>query len=495
MKLIQLLSVFSELNLGETSQVDVRGLAFDSRKVGRDFVFIAVRGSSFDGHSFLSEVVKKEPCALIVESLEQIPKNYSGAVVKVSDSRSALEILSNRFFGDPANDLFCVGVTGTNGKTTICHLIEKVLTDSEWKTGVMGTINHHLGDKIWESEMTTPDPITFYRRLAEFKSLGAKALALEVSSHALMQSRVDSVPFDIGVFTNLTHDHLDYHKTLSHYFSAKERLFSKLLYHSKKPFKFAIINFDDPWGAKIQVAGNAKTWSYGQSPSDFQFRVIDQDLEGSSFEVKTPRGAVTVFTPLIGLHNIYNVTATLAVGVAAGIAISRCVEALSQATGAKGRLERVRNNRGLGIFVDYAHSGDALENVLKALIGLRDSKKLKSKIITVFGCGGDRDKGKRSIMGKIASDLSDLVVVTSDNPRTEDPEAIINEILVGIPKTEINKKVFVSPDRKAAIAKALSLAVKGDIVLVAGKGHEEYQIIGKDKKKFSDVQTVNEVLG
>lgn len=495
MKLIQFFSAFSEINLGEAAQSDVRGLAFDSRKVEKDFVFVAVRGGTSDGHDFLSEVVTKEPCALVVENIAEVPKSYAGAVVQVSDTRAALEVLANRFHGEPANSLFCVGITGTNGKTTLCHLVEKIFSDANWKIGVMGTINHHLGERVWDSDMTTPDPITFYRRLSEFKSLGAQAVALEVSSHALMQSRVDSVPFDVGVFTNLTRDHLDYHGDFNNYFSAKERLFSRLLFNSLKPFKFAIINIDDPWGAKIQVAGNTKTWSYGRGTSDFQFRIIDQDLEGSSFEVKTPRGVVTMFTPLIGLHNIYNVTAALAVGVAGGIALSRCVESLSQALGAKGRLERVKNSRGLHIFVDYAHSNDALENVLNALIGLRANKKLKGKIITLFGCGGDRDKGKRPIMGKVASDLSDKIVVTSDNPRTEDPEAIIKDILQGIPKSEIDKKVTVVTERKSAIEKTLSMAASGDVILIAGKGHEEYQIIGKEKKKFSDVQTVREVLG
>ncbi len=494
MKLIQLLSIFHELKLGESPQSEVKGITFDSRKVEKDFIFVAVRGGSSDGHDFLDQVVGRSPSALIVEDTSRIPPNFKGAVVKVEDSRWALEVLSNRFFGNPADDLFCVGITGTNGKTTLCHLIEKVFTDFEWKTGVMGTINHHIGDKIWDTDMTTPDPVTFYRRLSEFKSLGAKAVALEVSSHALTQSRVDSVPFDLAVFTNLTRDHLDYHQTMQEYFLAKERLFSRLLYESSKNVKFAVVNYDDPWGSKIQVAGSAKLWSYGQSSTDFQFRILDQDFMGSSFEVSTPRGPATVFTPLIGVHNIYNVTAALAVGVAVGISISRCVESLSQAYGARGRLEPVKNSRNIHAFVDYAHTSDALENVLTSLVNLRKQKKSQNQIVTVFGCGGDRDKGKRPLMGKVAAELSDIVIVTSDNPRTEDPQKIIEEILTGMPSSQLDKKIFVVPDRREALVKAANLTKRDDILLVAGKGHEEYQIVGKEKLKFSDVQMVKEVF-
>lgn len=493
MKLSQLLSIYGQLRLGQHPLVDVAGITSDSRQATKDFVFVAVRGTKIDGHQFIEEVAKKSIAALIVEDDASIPKNFEGAVVKVDDTRWALETLANRFYGEPANEMFCMGVTGTNGKTTICHLVEKILTQAQIPTGVMGTVDHHLRDKIWPSELTTPDPVTFYRRLQEFKSLGAKAVALEVSSHALTQSRVDSLPFDVAVFTNLTRDHLDFHQTMENYFSAKQRLFNQLLSRSKKTAKFAIVNYDDEWGRKLEVAGDAKLWTYGQTRSDFQFSIEESDFNGSIFQLDTPRGPAKVNIPLIGLHNVYNAVASLAVGVSAGASLPTCVEALRHAKGAPGRLERVFNKSGIHVFVDYAHSNDALENVLGTIHRIRGERAKKAKIITVFGCGGDRDQGKRPLMGAIAEKYSDTVVVTSDNPRTEDPEKIISEISRGF--AQIGKKIIKQTDRRQAITEALNLSQQGDIVLIAGKGHEDYQILGTKKIHFSDQEVVKEVLG
>lgn len=491
MKLSQLLSIYPQLKWGSNPTFDVKGITSDSRKVEKGFVFVAVRGTKSDGHSYIPEVIKKGAIALIVEKEVDIPSDYTGAVVSVKDSRWALEILASRFFALPADKLFCVGVTGTNGKTTTCHLIEKIFSTSGWKTGVMGTIDHHLGSHVWPTEMTTPDPVTFYRRLQEFLSLGAQALTMEVSSHALEQSRVDSVPFDVAVFTNLTLDHLDYHKTMENYFLAKQKLFNQLLGTSQKRAKFAIVNYDDDWGRKLEISGSAKLWTYGQGRADFQFQIQEQDFTGSIYTLDTPRGSATVNIPLIGTHNIYNATAALATGIAAGQSLGSCVDTLRTITGAKGRLERVSNDAGIHVFVDYAHTNDALDNVLNTLQNIRMKKKERPNIITVFGCGGDRDQSKRPLMGKIAKDKSDFVIVTSDNPRTEDPEKIIQDILSGIGSST---SVEVQVDRKKAIEIGLNKAKKGDIVLIAGKGHEDYQIIGTNKIHFSDFEVVKEVL-
>lgn len=492
MKLSQLLSIYSQLKWGSSPTSDIKGITFDSRGVEKGFVFVAVRGTSSDGHNYLKTAVEKGAVALVVEDESKIPQGFSGAVVRVDDSRWALEILASRYFESPAEKMFCVGVTGTNGKTTVCHLIEKVLNHGNFKCGVLGTIDHHLKEKIWPSELTTPDPVTLYRRLREFVSLDANAVAMEVSSHALTQSRVDTLPFDVAVFTNLTRDHLDYHHTMENYFSAKQKLFSQLLGASNKKSKFAVVNYDDDFGRKMEVAGNSKLWSYGQGRADFQFQIVEQDFSGSIFTIETPRGLATVNIPLIGSHNIYNATAALAVGVVAGMSLSNCVEALKTATGARGRLDRVKNNKGLNVFIDYAHTNDALDNVLSTLSGIRATKTNKPKIITVFGCGGDRDQGKRPLMGKIAYEKSDFIVVTSDNPRTEDPGKIIKQILELVPR---DQKVRVEPDRRSGIEIGLNLAKKGDIVLIAGKGHEDYQIIGEKKVHFSDHEVVKEVLG
>lgn len=492
MKLSQLLSIYPQLKWGSSPTSDIKGIAFDSRVVEKNFVFVAVRGNSSDGHNYLKTAVEKGAVALVVEEESKIPKNFTGAVVKVDDSRWALEVLASRYFESPAEKMFCVGVTGTNGKTTVCHLIEKVLERGDFNCGVLGTIDHHLGQKVWASELTTPDPVTLYRRLREFVSLDANAVAMEVSSHALTQARVDTLPFDVAVFTNLTRDHLDYHQTMENYFLAKQKLFNQLLGASDKKSKFAIVNYDDDFGRKMEVAGNSKLWSYGQSRSDFQFQIVEQDFSGSIFSVETPRGPATVNIPLIGSHNVYNATAALAVGVAAGMSLSSCVDALKTAIGARGRLDRVSNDKGLNVFVDYAHTNDALDNVLTTLLNIRARKNDKPKIITVFGCGGDRDQGKRPLMGKIAYEMSDFIVVTSDNPRTEDPNKIIKQILESIPR---DQKVKIEPDRRTGIEIGLNLAKKGDIVLIAGKGHEDYQIVGEKKIHFSDYEVVKEVLG
>jgi UDP-N-acetylmuramoyl-L-alanyl-D-glutamate--2,6-diaminopimelate ligase len=496
MKLAQLLSLFPQLKWGDAAGADVLEVTQDSRAVKPGSLFVAIRGSSGDGHQHLAAAVKQGAIGLVVEDEHNIPSGFSGAVVKVASTRQALDLIAQRFFGEPAKQLFCVGVTGTNGKTTITYMIEAIFSKFGWPTGVMGTIDHHLGDKKWPSALTTPDALTLHRRLKEFASLGAQAAAFEVSSHALNQHRADSLPFAVGIFTNFTRDHLDYHKTMEEYFAAKERLFTELL-GRHAGVNVAVLNADDPHVRNTRVREGVTTWWYGRGedhPADFSFRPLKEDLEGTLFHLSTPRGNSEIHLPCTGLHNVYNATAAAAAALAAGVSLTTVQQALAQFRGAPGRLERVPNKRGINIFVDYAHTDDALATVLKALTDVRArSTGKKGKIITVFGCGGDRDRGKRPLMAQAAAKFSDALIITSDNPRSEDPLKIIEDIRAGVPsswKGDLN----VESDRRAALSLSLQMCNEGDVILIAGKGHEDYQIIGDRRLSFSDAGTMMELL-
>lgn len=495
MRLPQLLAIYPQLFWGKNPQKDVTGLTNDSREVKPGYVYVAIRGHAVDGHRYIPQVCRQGAIALIVEDAATVPKTYDGAVVVVPDTRVALDELASHFHGRPADHMFCVGVTGTNGKTSTTYMIEAVLEKYGWKTGVLGTINHHFGGHVWESQLTTPDPLTLHKRLSEFRALGGEAAAFEVSSHALAQKRVDDLPFDAAVFTNLTRDHLDYHKSMDEYFAAKERLFREVLGASRKSQVWAVINADDPAGRKLQVTDRAKVWTYGQGAADFRFLIREQDFGGTRFTLKTPRGEAEIHLPLPGLHNVYNATAAIAVGLAADASLATCSEALANFRGVPGRLQKVPNDKGVHVFVDYAHTDDALKVVLAALGEVRRSAQLENRIITVFGCGGDRDKGKRPLMAQAALAGSDLVFLTSDNPRTEDPDQIIQDGVAGLAPEVLNQTVFTEVDRRAAIGRALQSAQVGDVILIAGKGHETYQIVGAEKRPFSDVEVVKEWLG
>lgn len=470
----------------------IKGLEYDSRKVKFGDVFVAIRGTASDGHSYLKDVCSKGVAAVVVEDDSQVPESFRGAIVKVANTRKALEELAAKFYEMPAKKLFTVGVTGTNGKTSVTYMIESVLSEFGWDTGVIGTVDHHIKSHKWATELTTPDPLTLQKRLAEFLKLGARAATFEVSSHALSQDRADSVPFDVVVFTNLTRDHLDYHKTMQNYFEAKEKLFFDLPARAGKPVT-AVVNTTDAWGKKIRVAPNVELWSYGEESSDFQFEILRSDFSGSQFLLKSPRQEHTLEIPLVGKHNVYNAVAAIATGAAAGASIETAAKGLSRFRGVPGRLESVQNSLDVPIFVDYAHTDDALRTVLRALQDIRTKAKSQNKIIVVFGCGGDRDKGKRPLMAKAAIEGADRVVITSDNPRTEDPVRIINDIAEGISPSALGSTVFVEVDRKEAIRKAITIANKGDVVVIAGKGHEDYQIIGTQKFPFSDQLVAQEI--
>lgn len=492
MKLSQLFSIFPQLKWGDAANQDVKDVTQDSRQIKKGTVFVAIKGTSGDGHDYLTQAAQQGAIALVVEDEKNIPATYKGAIVKTTSTRAALDQIAQKFYDNPAQDLFCIGVTGTNGKTTITYMIEKILTHFGWPTGVLGTIDHHLGEHRWPSQLTTPDALTLQRRLKEFTALGARAVTFEVSSHALDQSRADSIPFKVAIFTNFTRDHLDYHGTMEKYFAAKEKLFHELLGEHENTAT-AILNGDDPAIRKIRVHEGVTTWWYGTKDADFTFRILKSDLNGSLFHLSTPRGNTEIQLPTTGTHNVYNAVAATAAALAAGVSLSTAAEALQEFYGAPGRLEKVNNERGLYIFVDYAHTDDALRSVLRSLHELRVQGRQSGRIVTVFGCGGDRDKGKRPLMAKAAAEFSDAVIITSDNPRSEDPHAIIAQIQSGIP-SHWKGELQIEPDRRQALHRALQTAREGDVILVAGKGHEDYQILGKEKFPFSDTGVLAELL-
>ena len=492
MKLAQLLSIYSELKWGDHSHHDVVSLCDDSRRVLPGSVFVAVRGYKVDGHNYLNQAIDQGAIAVIVEDESLVPDDYSGAVVIVDDARMALNQLANKFYGEPFNELFCVGITGTNGKTSTAYLIEAILKEYGWKAGVLGTIDHHLGNKIWKTDLTTPGVLELHRRLQEFVSLDARAAIFEVSSHALSQHRVDSIPFRVGVFTNLSRDHLDYHKTMDDYFLAKQILFKNLPQRQGNKQFVAVINGDDEYGKKMEFGDGVKSYTYGKQPADFQFKILSNSFSGVNFHLSTPRGDEEFTLNLPGEHNVYNAVAAICAAIVTGVSLSTCKEALVKFQGVPGRLQKVVNDKGLHIFIDYAHTDQALESVLRALRQIGEKQEPGYQLITVFGCGGDRDAGKRPFMMSMAQKYSDKVFLTSDNPRTEDPMKIINDALKVVSSKDIDHNVFVEQDRRQAIYRAILFAKKGDVILIAGKGHEDYQIVGTEKMHFSDAEVVKE---
>jgi UDP-N-acetylmuramoyl-L-alanyl-D-glutamate--2,6-diaminopimelate ligase len=503
MKLQQLLS-FSDLMPQSSEQnvnsereaalnTNVTSLCFDARNVQQGSVFVAIKGGQNDGHQFIPDAIAQGAIALIVENTTAVPESYKGVVIPVPDSRQMLDLLAARFYDYPSQKLFCFGVTGTNGKTSITYLLEHILNSRHKLTGVIGTVNHRVQNKTWENEGTTPNPVTLQSRLNDFVQEGAVAAALEVTSHALDQRRADSVHFNTVIFTNLTQDHLDYHKDMKQYFEAKQKLFTDLMWNSLKRPLFAIINIDDEYGRKLKLAEPVLGWTYGQKESDFQFKILKMNFAETEFELKTPLESITVKVPLTGVHTIYNVVASLAAALTFGITLEQGIKAISDFRGIPGRLQKVVHDSEKVVFIDYAHTPDALDNTLKSLQKIRSDGKLDSRIITVFGCGGDRDKTKRPLMAAIAEKLSDFVFLTSDNPRTEDPQNILTDAEAGF--SQNFKNYIKEVDREKAIAGAIKMAKGGDVILVAGKGHEDYQIIGTTKTHFDDYEVALRYLG
>jgi UDP-N-acetylmuramoyl-L-alanyl-D-glutamate--2,6-diaminopimelate ligase len=467
-----------------------------------------VPGEKADGHDFIAEAVRREAAAVVFSRRGNWPT--VAASVRVKDVRRTMGLWTAHFFNQPSRRLKLVGVTGTNGKTTLTYLIESVLEAAGLEPGVIGTINYRYRGHEAPSHHTTPESLDLQEMLAEMVGAGVRSVAVEVSSHALAQERVRGLEFDVGVFTNLSRDHLDYHRDMDDYFLAKSRLFTDYLKTSAKPKKAAVIYGEDPRGpeliAKVRNLG-LEVWSYGEgSQWDVHPLNVKSDVGGLGGTIRAGDRKFEIASSLIGAANLQNILGAVGVGCALGISDDVVAQGIRQLRMVPGRLERVENRLGISILVDYAHSPDALEKVLGAVRPLA-----QGKVITVFGCGGDRDRGKRPLMGEIAGRLSDFVVVTSDNPRTEDPLAILDEIEVGVARSGLKKFRVSGPgsrvsenkvergyvmeaDRRAAIGFAIKVASPGDLVLIAGKGHEDYQILGTKKIHFDDREVARDEL-
>ncbi|MEW6275382.1 MAG: UDP-N-acetylmuramoyl-L-alanyl-D-glutamate--2,6-diaminopimelate ligase [Bacillota bacterium] len=469
--------VFRQGNL----EVPVRGIAYDSRKTAPGDVFVAIEGFQTDGHYYVDQAVANGAAALVVRKPVAVPASVP--LVQVPDTRLALALISARFYGYPGRRLKLIGVTGTNGKTTTTYLLKAIFQHAGARVGLIGTIANWIGECKLPVQHTTPESLDLQKLLAEMVSAGVDTVVMEVSSHALALHRVAGCPFDTGVFTNITRDHLDFHKDMDDYLAAKKILF-------QMAGKFAVINGDDPAAPELRRAARGKVITYGiRQAADVAAADVRVRPKGASFEVRTPWGAAPVNLKLTGYFNVYNALAALAAGAAAGLPLAAMVKALEEVAGVPGRFELVDRGQDFTVVVDYAHTPDGLENIL------RTARQLPHvRLITVFGCGGDRDRGKRPRMGEIAARLSDLVVVTSDNPRTEDPSRIIADIEEGVRRARRPGDYVVLPDRRRAIAYAVNAAARGDIVIIAGKGHEDYQIIGTEKFPFDDREEAAKAL-
>lgn len=463
--------------------VPIRGVECDSRKVDKDFLFIAVRGQKADGGEFIEEALSRGAAAVMGESRPIALGTSRVPFIEVAESRVAVARLAAAFFGNPALALRTVGITGTNGKTTCSYLIEHLLAAQSARVGVIGTVNYRYAGKEIPARETTPGPLTIQGIFSEMVGCGRDHAVMEVSSHALDQSRVEGIDFAAALFTNLTRDHLDYHKTLEIYFEAKSKLFTSL-----REGSFAVLNADDSWAMRLKDRTRAKVITYGiDSPADFQAKNIRWGLDATRFDLMLEGNALPVQFSMLGLHNVYNALGAIAtVGVLGFDVLKACAD-LATFPGVPGRLEAVKEGQDFNVFIDFAHTPDGLENVLKSLLPYK-----KRKLIALFGCGGDRDRGKRPQMAEISSRYCDSVIVTSDNPRTEDARAITEEIKVGFPK-EYDRFVVLL-DRRKAIRQALLSARAGDIVLIAGKGHERTQIIGTEALPFSDREEAERIL-
>ena len=464
----------------------VTGIAYDSRAVQPGHVFVGLRGQHADGASFARHAVERGAIAVVSE--QPAPSGTGAAWVNVSDARLALACLAAAFYRHPSREIQVVGITGTNGKTTTAYLLAGIFEAVGIRCGLLGTVAYRTGAEVREATRTTPEAPDLQALLREMADSGCGACAMEVSSHALSLRRVDDITFAAGIFTNLTRDHLDFHADMDNYFQAKRRLLTMLPRDAP-----SVLNVDDPRGsALVEAGGRPMTFAINR-PADITPGPLSFSLEGLVFDIRTPRGTVRVKSTLVGRPNVYNILAAVATATALGLPFDAVERGLEAVTGVPGRFQIVsRPADEVTVVVDYAHTDDALRNLLETARPLA-----RGRVMTVFGCGGDRDRTKRPLMGAVAGRLSDLVVVTSDNPRSEDPDRIIEEILRGLTADAIREgapRVLTIADRRAAIVKAIELARPGDLVLIAGKGHEKYQVVGAQVLPFDDVTVAREAL-
>jgi len=478
---------------------EVLDIVYDSRKVRPGSLFVAVRGFHSDGHLFILQAVKQGAVAVVTERHSSTAAATGTPQIVIEDSRRALALLANAFYGHPSQKLALIGITGTNGKTTTSYLVKAIIEAAGGVSGLIGTIDYRVGDNVYPAPNTTPESLDLQRLLAEMVGLGATHCVIEVSSHALELGRTLGCAFAAAAFTNLTQDHLDFHGTMDAYFRAKLLLFSGL-----QPERSAVVNLDDARAGEIIKATKAQIITTGMTDrADIQpAGAIQHGIRGLSFEVTTPSGTVRVESPLVGRHNVHNILTAVGIGTALGFSAEAISRGIKNMKAVPGRMEKVDEGQSYGVVVDYAHTEDALDRLLETVRELASSR-----IITVFGCGGDRDRTKRPKMGAAAIRGSDVVIVTSDNPRTEDPLSIIEEVEQGmtegmrIPSPDAapdpvggRTPYSVIPDRQVAVATAIGMAKPGDVVVLAGKGHEDYQIIGNTKIHYDDREVAREEI-
>lgn len=480
-KLSEILEGIELMSSSGDKETIIQGITMDSRQVQPGDLYACVPGLNVDGHDFAAQAMEKGATAILVERILplEVPQ------LQVKNVREILGEIAANIYDHPASHLEVIGVTGTNGKTTITHLIERIAMENGKKVGLIGTLGARIAGREIPGSRTTPESIDLQKLLAEMEAEGVELAVMEVSSHALVLGRVTGCEFDAGIFTNLTQDHLDYHKTMEEYLQAKARLFSGLT-GSKQP-KIGVVNGDDPASVTLSQVSAAPVVTYGVKAEKLDYRAAEIELkaEGIRFIVHFKGKAQEVKYSTPGMFSVYNALAAFAWGVESGRDPEQVARALAEVEGVPGRFESVRMGQPFPVIVDYAHTPDGLENVLRTA-----REFTRGRLITVFGCGGDRDKGKRPKMGAISADLSDFVIVTSDNPRTEEPHQIIKDVLVGV----VGVEHTTIENRREAIESACRMAKQGDTILIAGKGHEDYQIIGKEVFPFDDREVARDAL-
>ncbi len=514
MKLSELLMSLDAISMEGNLDVEISGVTDDSRVVTKGRLFVAVKGQREDGHAFVEQVCRSHVGGVVVQAPFHVPSRLQGgplpAWVTVRDSRKALGQLAAQFFRRPSRALTMVGVTGTNGKTTVAHVSHALLEAGGRRAGLLGTVGYRIGVEHREADHTTPSAVPLQSLLHRMVAVGMDSAVLEVSSHALALDRVEGCEFDVVVFTNLSQDHLDFHHDMDAYYHAKRRLFRDCVRSAPSPSdhvrgrlrvsplkgarrpKRAIINVDDDWGLRLKTETLVPVWTYSiRGEADIHATNLELSRNGTRFTAHTPLGSVKMQSALVGEHNVSNLLAGMGVAMACGTSPDAIQEGIREFRAVPGRFERVEAGQDFSVIVDYAHTDDALAKALATVRRLGEGR-----ILTVFGCGGDRDRDKRPKMGRVAVERSDVAFMTSDNPRTEDPESILRDVERGALDLPTARRgtFHVIPDRRAAIRAAVLEARAGDVVLIAGKGHEDYQIIGKTRYPFDDRDVARELL-
>lgn len=478
MKLRELIKNLSIIEMNADAELEISGVSYDSRKTEKGDMFVAIRGFEADGHKFIPKAVENGAAVILCEEKPSCDIPY----VLVSDSRYGLAIVSRDFFGDPASEMTMIGITGTSGKTSSSYLIKHMLESKlDAKVGLIGTNGNMIGDEFLHTEHTTPESYELHKLFRHMADSGCTHVVMEVSSHSLTLERVAGIHFDVALYTNLSQDHLDFHGTMEEYAAAKRKLFSMC--------SLGCFNLDDAWADFMRDGASCRTMTFSTEKNEADLVAKDIRLTADGVRFASVSGDEISITKLgiPGMFSVYNALGTMSVGLALGLSLADCSDAMSSAKGVKGRLEIVPTGRDFSVVIDYSHKPDALEKVLKTLKPVT-----RGRLIALFGCGGDRDKLKRPIMGRIAADNADLVVVTSDNPRTEDPDEIIREIVAGMKDKRTPTKVIC--DRREAIAWAIDNAASGDVLLLAGKGHEDYQVVGHEKHHMDEREIVSDCL-